>query len=223
MEQDYSMKTPFHNWLSSVQLLSRVRPFATPWIAARQASLPITNSRSLLKPMSIESVMPSSHLILCRPLLLRGLAWPNSLVSFSWWKSQEGMRRQRHRTNRTRGRPHLPQEGRHSGRPQASGHGTFHGAEAPSRTGPYRPVPAAHTHGPRRGLPARAWGTLHLKEAAFERLQGAVRPCSCVARRRHPRGERKGAALSLRRALSGAAPLRTTPTLGRWASRGRRA
>ena len=55
---------------SSVQSLSRVQLFATPWIAARQASLSITNSRSLLKLMSIESVMPSSHLILCRPLLL---------------------------------------------------------------------------------------------------------------------------------------------------------
>ena len=57
-------------WLSSVQSLSRVRLFATPWITARQASLSITNCRSLLKPMSIESVMPSSHLILCHPLLL---------------------------------------------------------------------------------------------------------------------------------------------------------
>ena len=55
---------------SSVQALSGVRLFATPWIAAHQASLSITNSRSLPKPMSIESVMPSSHLILCRPLLL---------------------------------------------------------------------------------------------------------------------------------------------------------
>ena len=55
---------------SSVQSLSRVRLFATPWISACQASLSITNSRSLLKLMSIESVMPSSHLILCRPLLL---------------------------------------------------------------------------------------------------------------------------------------------------------
>ena len=53
---------------SSVQSLSRVRLFVTPWIAACQASLSITNSRSLLKPMPIESVMPSSHLILCRPL-----------------------------------------------------------------------------------------------------------------------------------------------------------
>ena len=56
--------------LSSVQSLSRVRLFATPWISARQASLSITNSWSLLKLVSIESVMPSSHLILCRPLLL---------------------------------------------------------------------------------------------------------------------------------------------------------
>ena len=55
---------------SSVQLLSRVQLFATPWIAARQASLSITNSQSSLRPTSIESVMPSSHLILCRPLLL---------------------------------------------------------------------------------------------------------------------------------------------------------
>ena len=54
---------------SSVQF-SRVRLFATPWIAARQASLSITNSRSSLRLTSIESVMPSSHLILCRPLLL---------------------------------------------------------------------------------------------------------------------------------------------------------
>ena len=55
---------------SSIQSLSRVRLFATPWITARQASLSITNSRSSLKLTSIESVMPSSHLILCRPLLL---------------------------------------------------------------------------------------------------------------------------------------------------------
>ena len=55
---------------SSVQSLSHVRLFATPWIAARQASLSITISRSSLRLMSIESGMPSSHLILCRPLLL---------------------------------------------------------------------------------------------------------------------------------------------------------
>ena len=56
--------------VSSVQLLSRVWLFVTPWIAARQASLSITNSQSSLQLMCIESVMPSSHLILCRPLLL---------------------------------------------------------------------------------------------------------------------------------------------------------
>ena len=55
---------------SSVQLLSCVRLFVTPWIAAHQASRSITNSRNSLRLMSIESVMPSSHLILCRPLLL---------------------------------------------------------------------------------------------------------------------------------------------------------
>ena len=57
-------------WLSSVQSLSHVQLFATPRIAARQASLSITNSLSSLKLMSIELVMPSSHLTLCRPLLL---------------------------------------------------------------------------------------------------------------------------------------------------------
>ena len=61
---------PKDHQFSSVHSLSRVRLFATPWIAARQASLSITNSRSSLRLMSIEFVMPSSHLILCRPLLL---------------------------------------------------------------------------------------------------------------------------------------------------------
>ena len=60
--------SPRHS--SSVQLLSSVRLFATPWTAARQASLSITNSQSLLKLISIEVVMPSNHLILCCPLLL---------------------------------------------------------------------------------------------------------------------------------------------------------
>ena len=62
----------FFIWLKAltVWLLSRVRLFATPWTAARQASLSITNSQSLLKLMSIELVMPSNHLILCCPLLL---------------------------------------------------------------------------------------------------------------------------------------------------------
>ena len=57
-------------FVGSIQLLSHVPLFATPWIAARQASLSITNSQSLLKLMSVESVMSFSHLILCRPLLL---------------------------------------------------------------------------------------------------------------------------------------------------------
>ena len=65
---------------SSDQSLSRVRLFATPWIAACQASLSITNSRSLSKLMSIDSVMPSSHLILCRPLLLLPLIPPSIRV-----------------------------------------------------------------------------------------------------------------------------------------------
>ena len=59
-----------HFQFSSVQSLSHVWLFATPWIAARQASLSITNSRNSLKLTSIKSVMPSSHLILCCPLLL---------------------------------------------------------------------------------------------------------------------------------------------------------
>ena len=62
--------TWFYIWFSSVLSLSHVQPLVTPWTAARQASLSITNSWSLLKLMSIESVMPSSHLILCGPLLL---------------------------------------------------------------------------------------------------------------------------------------------------------
>ena len=65
---------------SSVQSLSRVRLFATPWIAARQASLSITNSQSLPKLMSIELVMPSNHLILCHPILLAPSIFPNIRV-----------------------------------------------------------------------------------------------------------------------------------------------
>ena len=65
---------------SSAQLLSHVRLFATPWTAARQTSLSITNSQSLLKLMSIESVMPSNHLILCRPLLLLPSTFPSIRV-----------------------------------------------------------------------------------------------------------------------------------------------
>ena len=66
----------------SVQLLSHVQLFATPWTAAGQASLSITNSWSLLKLMSVESVMPSNHLILCHPLLLSPSIFP-SIRGFS--------------------------------------------------------------------------------------------------------------------------------------------
>ena len=71
---------------SSVQSLSRVRLFLTPWTAARQASLSITNSQSLLKLMSIKSEMPSNHLILCPPLSLGCLRvtinnWSTGLVT----------------------------------------------------------------------------------------------------------------------------------------------
>ena len=65
---------------SSVQSLSRVRLFETPWTAARQVSLSITNSRSPPKLMSIKSVMPSNHLILCRPLLLLPSIFPSIRV-----------------------------------------------------------------------------------------------------------------------------------------------
>ena len=65
-------------WFSSVQSLSRVRLFATPWITACQASLSITNSWSSFRLTSIKSVMPSSHLILCNPLLLLPQSLPAS-------------------------------------------------------------------------------------------------------------------------------------------------
>ena len=68
------------NSYSSVQSLSRVQLFATPRTEARQASLSITNSQSLLKLMSIESVMPSNHLILCHPLLLPPSIFPRIRV-----------------------------------------------------------------------------------------------------------------------------------------------
>ena len=64
----------------SIQLLSHVQLFATPWTAACQASLSIFNSQSLLKFMSIESVMPSNHLILCHPLLLLPSIFPSIRV-----------------------------------------------------------------------------------------------------------------------------------------------
>ena len=81
---------------SSVQSLSRVQLFATPWIAARQASLSITNSQSSLRLMSIESVMPSSHLILCHPLLLMPPIRPSIRVfsnesRFAWGGQSPGV------------------------------------------------------------------------------------------------------------------------------------
>ena len=76
--------------ISLVQSLSRVWFFATPWTAARQASLSITNSRSLLKLMSIESVMPSNHLILCCPILLC-LNLPQHQGLFKWVSSSPQM------------------------------------------------------------------------------------------------------------------------------------
>ena len=72
----HSVTTQF----SSLQLLSRVRLFATPWIPAHQASLSITISRSSPKPMSTESVMPSNHLILCHPLFLSPSVFPSIRV-----------------------------------------------------------------------------------------------------------------------------------------------
>ena len=81
---------------SSVQSLSHVRLFATPWITARQASLSITNSQSSLKLTSIKSVMPSSHLILCRPFfpspsqhqpfpMSQLFAWGGHAATIPWW------------------------------------------------------------------------------------------------------------------------------------------
>ena len=70
----------WQTWFSSVQSLNYVWLFVTPWTAAHQASLSITNSRSLLKLMSIESLMPSNHLILCHPLLLLPSIFPSIRV-----------------------------------------------------------------------------------------------------------------------------------------------
>ena len=67
--------------------LSRVRLFATPWTAARQASLSISDSWNLLKLMSIESVMPSNHLILCHPFLLLPSIFPSIRLFFQWVSS----------------------------------------------------------------------------------------------------------------------------------------
>ena len=76
----------FRTQFSSVQLLSSVQLFATPWVTAHQASLSITISRSSLRHTSIESVMPSSHLILCRPFLHLPPI-PPSISLFQWVNS----------------------------------------------------------------------------------------------------------------------------------------
>ena len=73
-------KTCYFFWFSSFQSLSHVRLFATPWTASHQVFLSITNSQSLLKLMSIESVMSSNHLILCHPLLLQPSIFPSIRV-----------------------------------------------------------------------------------------------------------------------------------------------
>ena len=86
---------------SSVQSLSQVRFFVTPWTAAHQATLSITNSQSLLKLMSVESVMPSNHLILCHPFLLLPSIFPSirglsneSVLHIRWpkyWRFSQDM------------------------------------------------------------------------------------------------------------------------------------
>ena len=86
-----SQETALSTATSPVQSLSRVRLSAAPWIAAHQASLSVTNSQSLLRLLSIESVMPSNHLILCRPPLLPPSIFPrigvflNELVLHIKW------------------------------------------------------------------------------------------------------------------------------------------
>ena len=76
----YHVSSWRHNSVQLVQSLSHIQLFVTPWTAALQASLSITNSWSLLRLMSIESVMPSNHLILCHPLLLLPSIFPNIRV-----------------------------------------------------------------------------------------------------------------------------------------------
>ena len=76
----YCMSFPGSSIFSSVQSVSRVPLFVTPWTTAHQASLPITNSRSLPKLVSVVSVMPSSHLILCHPLLFLPSIFPSIRV-----------------------------------------------------------------------------------------------------------------------------------------------
>ena len=81
MQEKQEIKDSETIFTEQVQSLSRVQLFVTPWTAARQASLSITNSRSPPKPMSIVSMMPSNHLILCHPLLLQPSNFP-SIRSF---------------------------------------------------------------------------------------------------------------------------------------------
>ena len=76
----YSLSRDIEYQFSSVQSLSHVQLFVTPWTAACQASLSITSSQSLLKLMSIESMMPSNYLILCHPLLLPPSVFPSIRV-----------------------------------------------------------------------------------------------------------------------------------------------
>ena len=92
----YLVIIPSLQWVSSVQSLSHVRPFATPWVPACQASLSISNSRRSPRLMSIESVMPSSHLILCHPLLFLPQPLPASesfpmSQLFSWGDQSTGV------------------------------------------------------------------------------------------------------------------------------------
>ena len=84
-----------NNQIRSDQSLSRVRVFATPWIAARQASLSLTNSQSSLRLTSIESVMPSSHLILCRPLLLLPISSRHLITAWCMQGTMVGTRETR--------------------------------------------------------------------------------------------------------------------------------
>ena len=84
LRNEYETEPILENF-SSVQLLSCVWLFATPWTAACQASLSITNSRSLLKPMSNESVMPCNHLIFCHPLLFLPSIFPSIRVFSNEW------------------------------------------------------------------------------------------------------------------------------------------
>ena len=85
---DSSLLYPSHLSFSLVQPLSRVQLFVAPWTAARQASLSITSSKSLLKFMSIKLVMPSSHFILCHPLLLP----PSIFLSIKVFSNESALR-----------------------------------------------------------------------------------------------------------------------------------